>query len=45
MPTETPDDTTFLLYTKTGCPWCADAIDYLREAGYEFDATPRRSRS
>ena len=26
----------FTLYTKLGCPWCVDAVDWLRARGYEF---------
>jgi len=25
------------LYVKPGCPWCIDAVDWLRDAGYEFE--------
>ncbi len=28
---------TFQLYVKPGCPWCHDAVDYLREHGYAFE--------
>ncbi|MBV9128275.1 MAG: glutaredoxin family protein [Verrucomicrobia bacterium] len=31
------DANSFILYTKTGCPWCEDAVDYLREQGYAFE--------
>jgi len=24
------------LYVKPGCPWCIDAVDWLRDAGYHF---------
>ena len=24
------------LYVKPGCPWCIDAVDWLRERGYAF---------
>ena len=27
----------FQLYVKPGCPWCTDAVDYLRENGYDFE--------
>ncbi len=27
----------FQLYVKPGCPWCTDAVDYLREHGYAFE--------
>ena len=25
------------VYIKPGCPWCVDAIDYLKREGYEFE--------
>ncbi len=25
------------MYTKTGCPWCRDALNYLREHAVEFE--------
>ncbi len=25
------------LYVKTWCPWCVDAIDWLRARGYAFE--------
>lgn len=24
------------LYVKTWCPWCIDAVDWLRKRGFEF---------
>ena len=27
----------FTLYVKTGCPWCVEAVNYLRERGYPFE--------
>lgn len=26
----------FVLYTKTGCPWCLEAVGWLRQHGYGF---------
>lgn len=26
------------LYNKPGCPWCVDAIAYLRREGFQFEA-------
>lgn len=26
-----------ILYTKTGCPWCAGVLELLREKGVEFE--------
>lgn len=26
----------FILYTKAGCPWCIDAVDWLEKRGYAF---------
>ena len=28
--------TTFVLYTKAGCPWCVDAVTWLQARGYAF---------
>ncbi len=25
-----------ILYVKTGCPWCIEAQQYLRDKGYQF---------
>jgi glutaredoxin len=25
------------LYVKTWCPWCVDAIDWLKRRGYQFE--------
>jgi glutaredoxin len=25
------------LYVKTWCPWCIDAVDWLRSHGYKFE--------
>lgn len=33
MPSQTAP---FTLYTKTGCPWCHDAVEWLRQHQYEF---------
>ncbi len=27
----------FTLYVKSGCPWCVEAVDYLRGEGYAFE--------
>ena len=27
----------FTLYVKSGCPWCVEAVDYLRDHGFSFD--------
>jgi glutaredoxin len=34
MSTETAP---FLLYVKSGCPWCRMAEDYLTEHGYRYE--------
>ncbi len=26
-----------IIYTKTGCPWCIDALAFLRERGLAFE--------
>ena len=26
-----------IIYTKTGCPWCHTALEWLTEKGYEFE--------
>lgn len=26
-----------IIYTKTGCPWCIDALTFLKEKGVEFE--------
>ena len=26
-----------IIYTKTGCPWCKEALEYLRESGVSFE--------
>lgn len=26
-----------LIYTKTGCPWCVDVLEYLRENKIDFE--------
>jgi glutaredoxin len=26
------------LYLKSGCPWCAEAVDFLREHGIAYDS-------
>lgn len=31
-----PSAAPFTLYTKTGCPWCHEAVDWLQQHGYEF---------
>ena len=30
------DQAPFVLYTKAGCPWCMDAVEWLQARGYEF---------
>ena len=30
------NDTLPLLYVKTGCPWCTEVIDFLREHGIGY---------
>ncbi len=25
------------LYVKSGCPWCIEAVDYLKRGGYAFE--------
>jgi glutaredoxin 3 len=30
-------DSRWTLFIKTGCPWCSEAIGYLKENGYEFE--------
>ena len=27
----------FILYVKSGCPWCTEAVGYLRDEGYAFE--------
>ena len=29
-------DPDWILYVKSGCPWCVDAVDYLDERGYKY---------
>jgi glutaredoxin 3 len=29
--------TTLRVFVKSGCPWCTDAVKYLRKEHYEFD--------
>lgn len=31
------DGTPWILYVKTRCPWCVEAVTYLRDGGYEFE--------
>ena len=31
------DHAPFVLYTKAGCPWCLDAMEWMRARGYEFE--------
>ena len=31
------DHPDWILYVKTRCPWCVEAMAYLREHGYEFE--------
>lgn len=26
-----------IIYTKTGCPWCEDALGFLKTAGVDFE--------
>ncbi len=30
------DQPTWILYVKSGCPWCIDAVGYLNERGYRY---------
>ena len=30
------DHSNWILYVKSGCPWCVDAVDYLNERGYKY---------
>ena len=30
------DHSNWVLYVKSGCPWCVDAVDYLNERGYKY---------
>lgn len=32
-----------IIYTKTGCPWCIDALTYLKDAGIEYEEREVRS--
>jgi len=32
-----------IIYTKTGCPWCIDALTYLKNAGIEYEEREVRS--
>ena len=27
----------FTLFVKSGCPWCVEAVDYLKGKGYPFE--------
>ena len=27
----------FILYVKSGCPWCVEAVDFLKSQGYPFE--------
>lgn len=27
----------WILYVKTRCPWCVEAVTYLRDGGYDFE--------
>ncbi|MDF1823203.1 MAG: glutaredoxin domain-containing protein [Verrucomicrobiales bacterium] len=31
------EDEVFKVYVKPGCPWCVDAIAYLKKGGYHFE--------
>ena len=26
----------WILYVKSGCPWCIEAVEYLNKRGYEY---------
>ena len=28
----------WILYVKTRCPWCVEAVEYLNEHGYRFNS-------
>ncbi|MBU6390420.1 glutathione S-transferase N-terminal domain-containing protein [Patescibacteria group bacterium] len=28
---------TLIIYTKTGCPWCREALEFLRKRDVEFE--------
>ena len=32
-----------IIYTKTGCPWCIDALTFLKTAGVEYEEREVRS--
>ncbi len=29
-------DSDWILYVKSGCPWCIEAVEYLKEHGYKY---------
>jgi len=31
-----PDQTELKVYIKPGCPWCTEAVVWLKQAGYRF---------
>jgi glutaredoxin len=36
MAADNADEEEWMLYIKPRCPWCVEAVAYLREAGYAF---------
>ena len=30
------DHPDWILYVKSGCPWCVEAVDYLDQRGYKY---------
>ena len=32
-----------IIYTKTGCPWCIDALDFLQKNNIQFEEREVRS--
>jgi len=35
----------FTIYTKEGCPWCEDALSFLKENNVDFEEKEVRSNS
>ena len=31
------EDQVFKVYSKPGCPWCVEVINYLKAGGYSFE--------
>ena len=33
------DRSNWILYVKSDCPWCVEAVEYLKGRGYKFEQT------